>query len=68
MECDVQVCISFGQRFDTTLTYEKIRKLCDLVREGTPYIATHPDVNCPTENGFMPDIGSMMAMFEASTG
>jgi 4-nitrophenyl phosphatase/NagD protein len=54
--------------FDTTLTYEKIWKLCDLVREGLPYIATHPDFNCPTETGFMPDIGSFIAMVEASTG
>jgi len=54
--------------FDTTLTYRKIWKLCDFVREGVPYIATHPDINCPTEGGFMPDIGSMIAMVAASTG
>ena len=54
--------------FDTTLTYEKMRKICDLVRAGLPYIATHPDFNCPTENGFMPDIGAIIAFIEASTG
>jgi len=54
--------------FDTTLTYDKIWKLCDYVREGRPYIATHPDINCPTPDGFMPDIGAMMALVEASTG
>lgn len=54
--------------FDTTLTYEKIWKLCDLVVQGVPYIATHPDINCPTETGFMPDIGAMIAMIAASTG
>ncbi len=54
--------------FDTTLTYQKIWKLCDLVVEGVPYIATHPDINCPTPDGFMPDIGAMMAMIESSTG
>lgn len=54
--------------FDTTLTYEKIWKLCDLLMAGVPYIATHPDINCPTETGFMPDIGAMMAMIAASTG
>ncbi len=54
--------------FDTTLTYEKLWRLCDFVREGRPYIATHPDVNCPTEDGFKPDIGAMMALVEASTG
>ena len=31
--------------FDTTLTYEKLWRLCDLVRAGTPYVATHPDYN-----------------------
>lgn len=54
--------------FDTTLTYQKIHKLCDFVVDGIPYIATHPDINCPTPDGFMPDIGAMMAMIEASTG
>jgi 4-nitrophenyl phosphatase/NagD protein len=54
--------------FDTTLTYEKIWKACDLIRDGLPYIATHPDFNCPTETGFMPDVGSFMTMIEASTG
>jgi 4-nitrophenyl phosphatase/NagD protein len=54
--------------FDTTLTYEKIWKLCDFVREGLPYIATHPDINCPTESGFMPDIGAIMALVAKSTG
>jgi len=54
--------------FDMTLTYEKLRRLCGFVRQGLPYIATHPDFNCPTETGFMPDIGSFMALIEASTG
>jgi len=54
--------------FDTTLTYDKIWKLCDFVRAGKPYIATHPDFNCPIEGGWMPDIGGMIAMVEACTG
>jgi 4-nitrophenyl phosphatase len=54
--------------FDTTLTYEKLWKLCDFVRAGLPYIATHPDFNCPTETGFMPDIGAVIAFVRASTG
>lgn len=54
--------------FDTTLTYQKLWKLCDFVRAGLPYIATHPDFNCPTETGFMPDIGAMIAFVQASTG
>lgn len=54
--------------FDTTLTYEKIRKACKYIADGCEYIATHPDFNCPTADGFMPDTGSMMALFKASTG
>ena len=54
--------------FDTTLTYRKMQDVCDFVRAGLPYIATHPDFNCPTETGFMPDIGAIMAFIEASTG
>jgi 4-nitrophenyl phosphatase/NagD protein len=54
--------------FDTTLTYEKLWKLCDFIRAGLPYIATHPDINCPISGGFMPDIGAMMAFVKVSTG
>jgi len=54
--------------FDTTLTYDKVWKLCDWVTAGKPYIATHPDINCPTETGFKPDIGAMMALVATSTG
>ncbi len=54
--------------FDTTLTYKKLWALCDFVRAGLPYIATHPDFNCPTENGFMPDVGAMIAFVKAATG
>jgi HAD superfamily hydrolase (TIGR01450 family) len=52
--------------FDNTLTYAKLCRVCDLVRSGLPYIATHPDFNCPTETGFVPDIGSIQAFIRAS--
>ncbi len=54
--------------FDTTLDYGRLCRVCDLIRAGKPYIATHPDFNCPTEAGFIPDLGAMMALIEASTG
>ena len=54
--------------FDTTLNYDKLRRFCDFVRAGLPYYATHPDINCPTETGYMPDIGAMIAFIHASTG
>ena len=54
--------------FDMTLTYEKLVKACDLIRAGVPFIATHPDLNCPTETGYIPDCGAMTALITASTG
>jgi 4-nitrophenyl phosphatase len=54
--------------FDQTLTYQKLWSLCDFVRAGVPFIATHPDFNCPTETGWMPDVGAMLAFVKAATG
>lgn len=54
--------------FDTTITYKKLSTICNFLWEGLPYIATHADINCPTENGFIPDIGSMIAFVAAATG
>ncbi len=54
--------------YDTTLDYQKMTAACDFVRAGLPYVASHPDYNCPTETGFAPDIGAIMAFIEASTG
>ena len=54
--------------FDTELDYAKMTAVCDAVRAGLPYIATHPDFNCPTETGFIPDIGAIIAFIKASTG
>lgn len=54
--------------FDTQLTYEKINKAAVFIANGAEYIVTHPDVNCPLKDGFMPDVGAFMALFEASTG
>ena len=54
--------------FDTTITYQKLTALCDAVRAGLPYIATHPDFNCPVPGGFIPDIGAVIAFVRAATG
>lgn len=64
-KCDAKVAV-IG--YDTTLTYTRLSAFCGLVRQGLPYIATHPDVNCPSPEGPVPDIGAMMSLVEASTG
>ena len=52
--------------FDTSLDYQKMCRVCDHVRAGLPYLATHPDYNCPTETGFVPDVGAIHAFIHAS--
>ena len=54
--------------FDTELTYEKLDAACRFIRGGATYLCTHPDFNCPTDTGFMPDSGAIAAAITASTG
>lgn len=54
--------------FDKTLTYRKLAKVCLFLRRGVPFFATHPDLNCPTEDGELIDAGSIIEAIKASTG
>lgn len=54
--------------FDITLTYEKLSKACTYIRQGATFLATHLDINCPTEDGFIPDCGAFCAAISLSTG
>jgi len=54
--------------FDMTLTYEKLEHACTLIRNGAVFIATHPDINCPVKDGFIPDCGAFIAAIRLSTG
>lgn len=59
-------CVVLG--FDRTLTYAKLEQATRLIREGVPFVATHPDRVCPTESGYIPDCGAMIALLECATG
>lgn len=54
--------------FDKTLTFAKLARAVELISGGAKYIATHPDMTCPIENGFLPDIGSFIRLIEGATG
>jgi HAD superfamily hydrolase (TIGR01457 family) len=54
--------------FDMTLTYEKLERACTYIRNGAKFVATHLDINCPTEEGFIPDCGAICAAIKLSTG
>ena len=50
--------------FDRTITYDKINRAYQAVRDGAELIATHPDDLCPTEDSYDIDIGPFIRMFE----
>lgn len=54
--------------YDIELDYEKLCKTCLFLRQGPFYISTHPDINCPSQRGSLPDAGSFIALIEKSTG
>ena len=52
-----------------TFTYHKLEKAARFIRHKVPFIASHPDINCPLEDkDFIPDCGALSAAFTASTG
>ena len=61
-------CIVMG--FDTELTFQKLHDVSYLLltKPELPYIATNPDLVCPTEFGSVPDCGSVCIMIENATG
>ena len=54
--------------YDTELTYQKLEDCCILLGRGADYIATHPDMVCPTWYGSVPDCGSVCQMLTRATG
>lgn len=61
-------CIVMG--FDTELTFQKLHDVSYLLltHPELPYIATNPDLVCPTEFGSVPDCGSVCGMIYNATG
>lgn len=53
---------------DTELTYQKVKDGCRFIAAGATFLSTHPDINCPTDYGFMPDSGAIAALIISSTG
>lgn len=55
--------------YDTELTYEKLaRSALLLQRPEVAFVATHPDLVCPSEAGPLPDVGSFLALYETAVG
>ncbi|MBQ6893383.1 MAG: HAD-IIA family hydrolase [Clostridia bacterium] len=54
--------------YDTELTYQKIKDACRLLNKNVAYIATNPDLICPSENGYVPECGAFVEMLRLATG
>ena len=54
--------------FDTDLRYDRLKKACFLIEQGSRWLATHPDVAMPGSDGFWPDCGAITAAITATTG
>ena len=67
-DLDKVECIVMG--FDTELTFQKLHDVSYLLltRPELPYIATNPDLVCPTEFGSVPDCGSVCIGIKNATG
>lgn len=59
-------CLLIG--FDTELKYSKLNDACQILTNDVAYLATNPDLVCPTSFGFIPDCGSICNMIETATG
>lgn len=55
--------------FDTELTYQPLCQAAYWIEQGKPYIATHPDLICPTdESTVLVDCGALTACLSKATG
>jgi NagD protein len=55
--------------FDTALTYERLCRTAHWISTGLPWLATHPDFVCPTDDPtVLVDCGSICACLTAATG
>lgn len=55
--------------FDTTLSYDRLCRAAYWIRSGRPFLATHPDLVCPTdEPTVLVDCGAISACLSAATG
>ena len=64
-DSDVKVVVA---SVDRDINFEKIKIASRLIRNGARFIATNLDPNIPSEDGFLPGSGAMVAMLAAASG
>ncbi len=62
-------CQAVVLAYDTELTYHKLARSALLLQQPeVAFLATHPDLVCPTPEGPIPDVGSFIALYRTATG
>lgn len=55
--------------YDTDITYEKLARSALLLQNPEVlFLATHPDLVCPSPEGPLPDVGSFIELYHTATG
>jgi len=67
---DPDACEALIVAYDTELTYDKLQDAAILLQKNARllFLATHGDLVCPTEHGFVPDCGCILSVLEKTTG
>jgi HAD superfamily hydrolase (TIGR01450 family) len=70
MTADPDACEALIVAYDTELTYDKLQDAAILLQQNARllFLATHGDLVCPTEHGFVPDCGCILSVLEKTTG
>jgi HAD superfamily hydrolase (TIGR01450 family) len=70
LTADPEACEALIVTYDTELTYDKLRDAALLLQQNLllTFLATHSDLVCPTERGFVPDSGCILSVLEQATG
>jgi len=53
---------------DRALTYEKLKNAVLHIQRGALFVGTNPDIVYPTDEGMVPECGTILAALQAATG
>jgi len=54
--------------FDKSLTYEKLKKATQFISKGALFVVSNPDLNCPSDEGPLPDAGAIASLVRKASG
>ena len=62
---DVEACVV---AWNPRLTFEDMRRACDVARSGVPFVGANRDATYPAEDGLLPGTGAILAAVEVASG